>query len=132
MSELTDRIAAEWEQMERECPWRTEFPNAPGCGHIHCEFAHDLRVRAAAVEQGDCLRVVDVIDELVELAAASGDNPFLIQDEDGAEYVLKQLTNETGDITMVIDLAPHHKQYVEGDNPPCKICLQQGCQGGCL
>lgn len=51
MSELTDQIAQEWEEnFEPACSWRKPWPEAPGCGHMHCEFAHDLRVRAARIE----------------------------------------------------------------------------------
>lgn len=52
--------------------------------------------------QADCLRVTDVIAQLVEAAAASGDNPVLIQDEDGAEYTFVEINNETGDIAIIL------------------------------
>lgn len=56
--------------------------------------------------KADCLRVTDVIAQLVKAAAASGDNPVLIQDEDGAEYTFVEVTNETGDIAIILEARP--------------------------
>lgn len=53
--------------------------------------------------QADCLRVTDVIYQLVEAAAASGDNPVIIQDTDGAEFNLVEINNETGDIEIILE-----------------------------
>lgn len=53
--------------------------------------------------QADCLRVSDLIALLVEAAAASGDNPIIIQDEDGAEYTFIEVNNETGDICVILE-----------------------------
>lgn len=49
------------------------------------------------------LRVSDLLEQLVEHALAVGDNPVIVQDEDGAEYRITEVTHETGDITIVLE-----------------------------
>lgn len=51
----------------------------------------------------DCLRVTDVIALLVAAAAEVGDSPFIIQDDDGAEYNWVEVNTETGDIGFIVE-----------------------------
>lgn len=60
-------------------------------------------MRSAEEIKADCLRVTDVIHQLLEACAEVGDNPVIIQDEDGAEYVLTDVNHETGDVAIIID-----------------------------
>lgn len=59
--------------------------------------------RGYVPEGADCLRVSGLLGLLVGHGLAVGDNPILIQDEDGAEYQLVEVTHETGDIALVLE-----------------------------
>ncbi len=51
----------------------------------------------------DCFRVTDLIALLVEATAKVGDNPVIIQNEDGGEeYSFVEVNTETGDVGFIV------------------------------
>lgn len=47
-------------------------------------------------------RVGELITKLLQAGLAVGDNPVIIQDEDGAEYRLVEVNHDTGDIAIIL------------------------------
>lgn len=57
-----------------------------------------------------------LLDALMECGLMSGNNPVIVQDEFGAEYVITEVTNETGDIGIIIE-PKYRDNYGLGGNP---------------